>query len=63
MQVFVNYPNTKEEEDIFLNNLATFKAELFLKCLDKLNIDEKDKSLVLDKVFEILEQKNDDNVI
>ena len=59
MQVFTNYPKTEEGKKLFLNNLALFKANLFLKCLDKLNIDEKDKGLVLEKAFEILKQKSD----
>lgn len=59
----MNYPKTEEDMTIFLDKLAHFKSELFLKCLEKLIFDEKDKYLVLEKTFEILEKRKNEDVI
>ena len=63
MQVFVNYPETEEGINKLINNLATFKAELFLKSIDNLNIEDKVKDEVLEKVLEILSEKPDGSII
>lgn len=63
MQVFVNYPKIKEDKKILLDNLATFKAELLLKSIENLNVCDKTKDEVLEKVFEILDDSAEDSVI
>ena len=63
MQVFVNYPTTEENIKIFLDNLATFKAELLLKSIANLNVSDKTKDEVLEKVLEILGDSPEDSVI
>ncbi len=63
MQVFVNYPTTEENIKIFLDNLATFKAELLLKSIENLNVSDKTKDEVLEKVLEILGDSPEDSVI
>ena len=63
LQVFVNYPQTEEGAKELLNNLATFKAELLLKSIDNLNVEDKVKDEVLEKVLEILSDKPSDSVI
>lgn len=63
MQIYVNYPTTKEGMKQLLDNLATFKAKLLLKSIDKLNVNNKTKNEVLNKVLEILNNKPDDDVI
>lgn len=63
MQVFVNYPETEEGIKLLLNNLATFKAELFLKNIENLNVEDKVKDEVLEKVLEILNEKPDGSFI
>lgn len=63
MQVFVNYPTTEENTKIFLDNLATFKAELLLKSIENLNVSDKTKDEVLEKVLEILGDSPEDSVI
>ena len=63
MQVFVNYPTTEEGAKLFLDNLAIFKAKLLLKSIENLNIDEKAKEKILDTIFEILENKPQDDTI
>ena len=63
MQVFVNYPTTEENIKIFLDNLATFKAELLLKSIENLNVSDKTKDEVLEKVLEILGDSPKDSVI
>lgn len=54
MKVFVNYPETAEGKKIFLDNLATFKAELLLKGIEDIKTSDEVKEKVLDKVLEIL---------
>lgn len=63
MQAFVNYPETEEGIKLLLNNLATFKAELFLKNIENLNVEDKVKDEVLEKVLEILNEKPDGSFI
>ena len=63
LQVFVNYPKIKEDKKILLDNLATFKAELLLKSIENLNVCDKTKDEVLEKVFEILDDSAEDSVI
>lgn len=63
MQVFVNYPTTEENIKIFLDNLATFKAELLLKSIENLNVSDKTKEEVLEKVLEILGDSPENSVI
>ena len=63
MQVFVNYPTTEEGAKLFLDNLAIFKAKLLLKSIENLKIDDKSKDEILDTVFEILENKPQDDTI
>ena len=63
MQVFVNYPETEETMKTFLDNLATFKAELLLKSIENLNVNDKVKDEVLEKVLEILDGRPKDSVI
>ena len=63
MQVIVNYPQTEEGTKELLNNLATFKAKLLLKSIDNLNIEDKIKDEVLEKVLDILSDKPSDSVI
>ena len=50
MQVYINYPKT-EDEELLLNNLAIFKAKLILKSIEDLNVDDKTKEIVLEKVL------------
>lgn len=63
MQVFVNYPKTEEGAKLFLDNLAIFKAKLLLKSIENLEIDDKAKEEILDTIFEILENKPQDDTI
>lgn len=63
MQVFVNYPTTEEGAKLFLDNLAIFKANLLLRSIENLNIDDKAKDEILDAIFEILENKLQDDTI
>lgn len=63
MQVFVNYPTTEEGAKLFLANLAIFKAKLLLRSIENLNIDDKTKEEILDTIFEILENKPQDDTI
>lgn len=63
MQISVNYPKTEEDIKIFSNNLATFKAKLLLKSIENLNIDNKAKNEVLNKIFEILDNKPNSSII
>ena len=63
MQAFINYPTTEKGQKTLSDNLATFKAKLLLKSIEKLNTDDKTKEEVLEKVFEILNNRAKDNVI
>ena len=63
MQIFVNYPTTNEGIKQLLDNLATFKAELLLKSIENLNIEDKVKDEVLEKVLEILNHRSRKSVI
>ena len=63
MRVFVNYPTTEEGAKLFLDNLAIFKAKLLLRSIENLNIDDKTKEEILDTIFEILENKPQDDTI
>ncbi len=63
MNVFVNYPTTDEGIKQLLDNLATFKAKLLLKSIRNLNVENKVKDEVLEKVFEILDSKPKKTVI
>lgn len=63
MNVFVNYPTTDEGIKQLLDNLATFKAKLLLKSIRNLNVENKIKDEVLEKVFEILDSKPQKTVI
>lgn len=63
MQVFVNYPTTEEGAKLFLDNLAIFKVKLLLRSIENLNIDDKAKEEILDTIFEILENKPQDDTI
>ena len=61
MEVLVNFPQTEEGKNLFLNNLAIFKAELLLQSIDNIKVNEEVKNKVLEKVLEIL--NNYDNYI
>ncbi len=63
MQVFVNYPTTDEGIKKLLDNLATFKAKLLLKSIENLNVEDKVKDEVLEKVLEILNSRPKEDVI
>lgn len=63
MNIFVNYPTTDEGIKQLLDNLATFKAKLLLKSIRNLNVENKIKDEVLEKVFEILDSKPKKTVI
>lgn len=63
MQVFVNYPKTDGEIKQLLDNLATFKAKLLLKSIENLNVEDKVKDEVLEKVLEILSSRPKEDVI
>ncbi len=63
MQVFINYPTTDEEIQQLLDNLATFKAKLLLKSIENLNVEDKVKDEVLEKVLEILNSRPKEDVI
>ena len=63
LNVFVNYPTTDEGIKQLLDNLATFKAKLLLKSIRNLNVENKIKDEVLEKVFEILDSKPQKTVI
>ncbi len=63
MQVFINYPTTDEEIKQLLDNLATFKAKLLLKSIENLNVEDKVKDEVLEKVLEILNSRPKEDVI
>ena len=63
MQVFVNYPKTTEEQEIFLNNVCLFKANVLMKSIQNLNVSDYIKDDILKKVFEILKDKSNDDVI
>ena len=63
LNIFVNYPTTDEGIKQLLDNLATFKAKLLLKSIRNLNVENKIKDEVLEKVFEILDSKPKKTVI
>lgn len=63
LQLFVSYPKIKENKKKFLDNLAIFKAELLLKSIETLNVNDKTKDEVLEKVFEILDSRPKGSVI
>lgn len=63
LQVFVNYPTTDEGIKQLLDNLATFKAKLLLKSIENLNVEDKVKDEVLEKVLEILSSRPKEDVI
>ena len=63
MQVFINYPDSEEILRIFNENLVLFKAKLILKSIENLNVAEESKNKILEKVFEILNDKSMDEVI
>ena len=63
MPIIINYPNTNKEMQLFLNNLAIFKAELLLKNIDNMNLNEDIKDKVLKKLLAILNDKSKDSVI
>lgn len=63
MKVFVNYPQTEDGIKELLNNLMIFKTELFFKSIDNLNVEDKIKDKVFEKVLEILDDKPNDSVI
>lgn len=63
LQVFVNYPEIEATTKIFLDNLATFKTELLLKSIENLDVSDKIKDEVLEKVLKILDDKSKDSVI
>lgn len=63
MQVFEFFPETDEGKKIFLQNLAIFKTQLLLKSIDNLNISDKAKDDVLEKVLEILDNRPNDSTI
>lgn len=63
MQVFVSYPEKEEEKRTFLDNLATFKSKLLLQSIENLNVKNKIKDEVLEKVLEILDDNQNDGVI
>lgn len=63
MRIFVNYPTTNEEIKQLLDNLASFKAELLLKSIENLNVEDKVKDKVLEKVLEILNDRSRKYVI
>lgn len=60
LQVIVNYPIS---DNIFNDNLATFKAKLLLRSIDNLNVNDKTKAEILDKILEILDNRPNDSVI
>lgn len=61
MQAYINYPKT-ENEELLLNNLAIFKAKLILKSIEDLNVDDKTKEIVLEKVLEILDNMSNNKI-
>lgn len=63
MQVFVNYPTIDEGIKQLLDNLATFKAKLLLKSIENLNVEDKVKDEVLEKVLEILNSRPKEDII
>lgn len=63
LRIFVNYPTTNEEIKQLLDNLASFKAELLLKSIENLNVEDKVKDKVLEKVLEILNDRSRKYVI
>ncbi len=63
MNVIINYPQTENGKETLLKNLATFKAELFFKSIEDLNVEDNIKEEVLKKVIEILEDKSIDACI
>ena len=63
LQVFVNYPTTDEGIKQLLDNLATFKAKLLLKSIENLNVEDKVKDEVLEKMLEILNSRPKEDVI
>ena len=63
MQVFVNYPETIEGQKLFLNNICLFKANVLIKSIQNLNVSDYIKDDILKKVFEILKDKSNDDVI
>ena len=54
LQIFVNYPETKKGEELLIDHLATFKAKLLLKSIEDLNVDDKTKEKILEKVLKAL---------
>ena len=61
MQVYINYPKTGDKE-LLLNNLAILKAKLILKSIEDLNVDDKTKEIVLEKVLEILDNMSNNKI-
>lgn len=63
MKVIINYPKNKDCNQLFLNNLATFKAELLLKSIDNLKFEDNIKDKILKKILEILNDMPNDTFI
>lgn len=63
MQVFVNYPEKIEGQKLFLNNICLFKANVLIKSIQNLNVSDYIKDDILKKVFEILKDKSNYDVI
>lgn len=59
MKIIVNYPSKDKLED-FNNNVAYLNATLILKTIDQLDISDKSKNIICDKIITILEESIDD---
>lgn len=54
MEVFISYTRSNDE---FLEKLALFKAEIIVKQIESLNLDDNDKDLVLKELIRILDEE------
>ena len=54
MEVFINYTRSN---DVFLEKLALFKAEILIKQIELLNLNNNDKMLVLRELIRILDEE------
>ncbi len=62
LQIYINYPKKDDAKELLLNNLAIFKAKLILKSIEDLNVDDKTKEIVLEKVLEILDNMSNNKI-
>lgn len=63
LKAFVNYPISEEGLKILKDNLATFKAKLMIKSIEKLTLSNEIQMKVFAEVLEILNERKEDDFI